>query len=442
MRMFVLAIATVLAAAGRGVAEPPPLDSLVEEALAANPDVRAAAAAAGAARQRPAQASTLADPVLGVTFTNEGWSPTLGEMPDSSLGFMVSQDLPWPGKRRLRGGIAEQEALQAAQQLARARLGVEAAVRRAFHGLVQARGLLVLAGEQAEVLRQIEGVARARYGVGQGNQQDVLRAQVELTRVGQLLAEQEAEEAVRVAELNRLLGREGGLVETPSAPPPTASAGGLEQELERLRSRSPELAAARIAVDRARLVLDLARKEYRPDVGVQAGYMNRGGLDPMWQAAVSVTLPLRRKRRAGAVSEAEQLLRGAESRVAATEQQLRFRTRERLAQLEAAAKTAVLYEDGIVPQGRMSVEAALASYQSGRVPFLAVLEAMATLYGDRATLLRVQAGQGRIRAGLEEASLEATFDPGSLAPPSAGVPAAGGMAMGAGVTGGMGPMGR
>jgi cobalt-zinc-cadmium efflux system outer membrane protein len=282
-------------------------------------------------------------------------------------------------------------------------------VRRAYYGLLQARAIEELTREQADVWRQIEGVARARYSVGQANQQDVLRTQVELTRIGQVLAEQSAEAAVRVAEINRLLGRPA---ETPLATtatlvgsePPAA----LGAEIERLGAGSPERAAAGIALDRARLAVLLAKKEYRPDLSVQGGYMNRGGLDPMWQAGVTVSLPLNRKRRESAVAEAEALLGATRARLSAVDIQLRLRTQERLAQLEAAQKIAALYGEGIVPQDRMSVEAAVASYETGRVPFVTVLEALTTLYGDRVTLVRLLANQSRLRASLEEASLEAT----------------------------------
>ena len=397
----------------RGIAvggDPTPA-ALVEEALANNPDLRAAAAAAGAARQRPAQASSLADPVLGVFYTNDGWAFSLGTSPDTNLAVVVSQDLPYPGKRRLRGEIASLEADQVAQQLARARLDVTAEVRRAYFGLQQSRALLDLTREQSEVWRQIEGVARARYSVGQGNQQDVLRTQVELTRVGQALAEQEAEATIRREEINRLLGRPP---ETPVATPTGLGEVGepwpLVAELERLRGLSPELSAARIAIERARRAVDLARKDYRPDFSVVGGYMNRGGLDPMWQAGVSVNLPLNRTRRASALAEADSTLAAARFRLEAVELQLRLRTQERLAQLQAARSIGTLYREGIVPQDQMSVEAAIASYQAGRVPFITVLEALTTLYGDRATHVRLLAGQSRIRATLDEASLETTAD--------------------------------
>lgn len=425
-------------------AAPASLEALVDEALARSPDIRAAEEAVRAARARPAQMSALRDPMIFFTYTNEGWSPSLGEMPDANLAVMVSQDLPWPGKRKLRSEIAGREADQVEQQLGRARLSVAASVRRAYSGLWQARALLELTREQSDVWRQIEGVARTRYAVGQGNQQDVLRTQVEVTRVGQLLAGQEAEELVRRAELNRLLERAAEApLPTEGVLAPVLAAEPLASELERLRAISPELQAARAAIEAARLAAELARKDYRPDVTVQGGYMNRGGLDPMWQAAVGLNLPLNRKRRASAVAEIEARLRSAESRLRSTELLLRFRTQERLAQLDAALKTIALYGDGIVPQDRMSVEAAIASYQAGRVPFVAVLEALTTLYLDRSTLLRLLAGSTRIRASVEEASLEATS--GAM-PVGAAGPGFGGMgvggASGAGSPSAMGSMDR
>ena len=415
------------------------LSALVAEALSANPDLKVAEQLARAARQRPAQVSARPDPWLGLGYTNEGWSPSLGRLTDTNLALVAGQTLPWPGKLRLRGEIAARDADEVAQQVARARLSVAGSVRRAYYGLLEARAIEALTHEQADVWRQIEGVARARYSVGQGNQQDVLRTQVELTRVGQVLAEQAAEAAVRVAEINRLLARAAETpLETTAILAPVEPAAGLDAEIARLVALSPERAAAVIASERARLAVLLAKKEARPDFGVQAGYMNRAGFDPLWQGGVSVTLPLNRTRRASAVAEAEALLAAAQARLSAVELQLRMRTQERLAQLEAARKIAALYAEGIVPQDRMSVEAAVASYETGRVPFVTVLEALTTLYGDRVTLVRLVAGESRLRTRIEEASLEATSD----LPASAGSAGMGGGTAGAATSGSMGSMSR
>jgi len=422
----------------------PVLAALVEEALANNPDIQGAQESVRAARNRPAQARSLPNPMLSSGYTNDGWGPTLGTQDMTTLAFMGSQDLPYPGKRRLRGEIAEREADQVDQQLERVRLSVAARVRRGYHGLVLSRGLLELIREQEEVWKQIEGVARARYVVGQGAQQDVLRVQIEVTRVEQLRVEQAAEVEIRVAELNRLLDRPGtSPLETPASLTLRPLEETPEAVMQRIAALSPEVKSAGVGVERARLAVDLARKEYKPDISVQAGYMNRGGLDPMWQAGIGVSFPAYRKRISSAVAEAEAQRLAGERLVASVRLQLRFRVQERLAQLEATERIATLYGEGIVPQDRMSVDAALANYQTGKVPFITVLEALTTLYNDRATHLALLANHERIRASLEEASLEETS---GMAPAGgAGMPVGGSSltmaGAGAGSTGGSGAMG-
>jgi outer membrane protein, heavy metal efflux system len=347
--------------------------------------------------------------MLALGYTNDGWSATLGARDMTTLGFTWSQELPYPGKRRLRGEVASLEAGQVEQQLERVRLGVVAAVERAYADLRLAREVAGVAREQEDVWRQIEGVARARYAVGQGAQQDVLRVQVEVTRVEQLRIDQTAEAEVRRAELNRLRSADADApVETPAPLALRPVEGDGAEQLRLAEASSPELRAAALAVERERTALELARKESRPDFTLLAGYMNRGRLDPMWQASVGISLPLFARKNAGRVAEAEARLRASESNRQATLLRLRARTQERLARLRAVEKTATLYEKGIVPQGQMAVEAGLASYQAGQLPFLAVLESLATLYGDRTTLLRLRARHARLRASLEEVSLEAT----------------------------------
>jgi outer membrane protein TolC len=178
--------------------------------------------------------------------------------------------------------------------------------------------------------------------------------------------------------------------------------------MQRLAAGSPELRIAALAGERARLRVALAEKDWKPDFGVQTGYMNRGGLDPMWQAGLAVSLPVQRRRRAEARAEAEAEARASARLAESVRLQLRYRTEERLAHLEATERIAGLYERGIIPQGRLAVDAAVANYQSGRVPFVTVLEALTTLYNDRASHLGLLANHERIRASLEQASLEET----------------------------------
>jgi cobalt-zinc-cadmium efflux system outer membrane protein len=389
--------------------EDPLLASLIDEALSKNPDVAAARQAAAAAGQRPAQARSLSNPMFSVGYTNDGWSPSLGTQEMTTLGFMASQDLPYPGKRGLRGDVASREAGQVEQQAERVGRGITAAVKRAYYGLLLSRNLLDLIRDQQENWKQIEGVARARYTVGQGAQQDVLRVQVEVTRIEQFLAEQEAEADIRLAEINRLLARApNASLETSAQLALRPVQGGLDQLVEWATGVSPEIKASGLGAERASLAVTLAKKEFKPDFSVQTAYMNRGGLAPMWQAGIGVSVPLYRQRLSAGVAEAEAQLRSSQSAIESIRLQLRFRTQERLTQLKTTETVATLYGEGIVPQDRMSVEAALANYQTGKVPFIAVLEALTTLYNDRVTYLRLLANHEQTMASLEEASLDPT----------------------------------
>lgn len=420
-----------------GTGQDPVLEALVAEALEHNPDVAAARAAMDAANARPLQARALPDPMLALGYNNDGWAFSLGEQQMSRLGLMWSQDLPWPGKRALRGRIAEAEALLVDQQLERVRLSLGAQVRRSYAELLLARQLLDLVREQEQVWQQIEGVARARYAVGQGAQQDVLRVQIEVTRIGQLRVEQEFEERVRLAELNRLLARPAEApLETAARLELRAESRGVAALIAGSAETSPELRAAEAAIERERLAVALARKDFKPDFNVQAGYMNRGRLDPMWQAGASINLPLDRKRRESALAEAQARLRQAERRLDSMRLQLRLRTEERAAQLDSTEAIVRLYERGVVPQDQMSVEAAMANYQTGKIPFITVLEALSTLYSDRTTQLRLVATHAKTAASLAESSLEGGNEPmaGLPARTAAGV----GAMMGAGgMLGGM-----
>jgi outer membrane protein TolC len=401
-----------LAAPGDG----PALAALVAEALQSNPDLRVAAESLAAARTRPAQAAARPDPMLSVVLVNDGFTPSWGTREMTTLALMASQDLSWPGKRALRQEIAAADAAVAEQQLARARLGTAAAVRVAYHGLREARALLAVAREQADLAAQAAEAARFRYVVGQGAQADVVRAQLAGTRVGLLAFEAHADEVVRLAELNRLLGRSGGPIDTP-VEVEAAAAEPLEVVLERVRAASPELAAARVGVERAQLSAQLARAASRPDFTVEAGYMNRRGLDPVWQVGLGLRRSGSRASRRAAVAEAEANVRAAEARAASLESLLRLRTQERLTRLAALQVAAEAYRERVVPQGGLAVEAALAGYGAGRATYASVLEAVAALSDDRGALARLSSAAAQMRARIEEASLDPT--PDRAMPPAA-----------------------
>ncbi|HEY6221679.1 MAG TPA: TolC family protein, partial [Candidatus Eisenbacteria bacterium] len=393
----------------RATSADPVLDALVAEALEKNPELTGALASAEAARLRIEPARTLPDPSLSFNYQNDGKSPSLGKQDMTFLGAMFSQPLPWPGKLKLSGEEAQSRADEVKEgTLGRARLAVEARVRRAYYDYLLAREQLELIEDRGRAWREIADLVRERYAVGLGVQQDVLRAQIEVLRLDEARAEQSAQVANRRAEVNRALGRSQDTgFETAARLTLHADVADLPTLLESGGARSPELAGVSRGTESARLRAALAKKNLLPDFVASGGPMYRGGLDPMWQVSLGISLPIyagRRQRPLLASAQAD--LRTEEARASSIRQELEFRTRERFESLKASLKIARLYDEGVLPTDRLSLESAIASYRSGKVPFVTVLEALNTLYADRAVLLSRLAEAEKWRVSIDEADLQ------------------------------------
>jgi outer membrane protein, heavy metal efflux system len=294
-------------------------------------------------------------------------------------------------------------------------------VRRAYYGLLLARELQALTAEQRALWQQIEVVVRARYAVGQGAQPDVLRVQTEVTRIEQRAIEQGAEAEVRLIELNRLLARPLDTALESSRRLTLVSINGSADEASaQAREVSPELRSAALAIETSTAAAALARRDLKPDFSVQAGYMNRGGLDAMWLAGVGITWPFNKKARESAIAEAEIRAKGGSHIVESMGLQLAYRTRERFTRAKALEKLVALYDGGIVPQDQMTVESSITNYQTGKVPFVSVLEAMTALYADRWARAGLVADHARLRASLREASLDGGPEMSQVSAPPAG----------------------
>jgi outer membrane protein TolC len=393
-------------ASARAVLPDPALDALVAEALAASPEIASATAQAQAVRERIEPSRTPPDPFVAVEYQNDGWEISLGEEEMTYLGLMYSQPLPWPGKLKLSGLEAERRADQVqAERVGRTLLTIESRLRRAWWDVALAESLLELLEGRRGSWREIAGIARERYETGLAVQQDVLRAQIELLRLDETRAELNALAAARLAEINRLLRRpadqpleRAGTLALREVLPP------LEGLIAAVRDRSPELAGIRLGIEAEKARVERADKERSPDFVVSLGPMSRGNLEPMWQAGVGLTLPIFSGSRQGpllAAARAE--LRASESLAESLALELELRTRERWQALRASLEVARLYGGTILPMDELSLESAMASYRTGKVPFLTVFEAMNVLYADREAYLSRLAEAERRRVAIDEA---------------------------------------
>jgi outer membrane protein TolC len=216
-------------------------------------------------------------------------------------------------------------------------------------------------------------------------------------------------------------------LEQVSDPQPVASDFQAQAE-----ARSPELKAARLGVQQAQRSLDLARLDRHPDFSVSAGYMPRGGLEPMWTASVGITLPLwRKQKQQRAVAEQEYRSTAAGWGVERVRCLLAQRVEERDSDLDAALKVIRLYREGLLVQSEGTFRATLSQYMVGKVPFLAVLEALNGWVSDQGGLVQAQAQAQAEQIAQQELDLGATPAISSSALPAAGGMGGGGAAPGA-----------
>jgi len=387
----------------------PVLAALLREALRGHPDLQRADAAVRMDQERVPQAGVLPDPSLSLGLQNDGFKRIeVGRMETSFYSVAFTQPFPWPGKRALRREAAALSVELSSANQARVRLGLEADVRRGYAALLLVRGQKALQAEQGLFLEQAERLARTRYEVGQGSQGDLLRAQLERTRLQIATWALEAEEKVTLAALNRLRQHD------PMDPIETSAALAdlVEPELltpEAVEASSPELAGARASVQQTERLLDLAKLDRRPDFAVTAGLMPRGGLDPMWQVGVSLSLPIYgRSKQQRVVAEHEHHRRGQGAEVDSVRSLLRQRTEERRLQIQALRRTRDLFREGLLVQSEANYKAALAQYEAGRAPFLGALEALNGWVSDQGAYLQTLAQLQAQHIALREGALGTT----------------------------------
>ena len=382
------------------LADDPVLSRLIGEAVQRRPELARAQAQVEAEREREPQAGALPDPVLSLGIQNDGFAGIeLGKMPMSWLSIGVAQTFPWPGKRSLRAEVAGLGTRQVEAEAQRARLSVEGQVTLAYLDLLLLRDRLVLLDGLEALWAKSEALVRARYESGAAAQSDLLRAQLERSRLRQQRTSLTAEERQALIALNRLTGRD---LDAPLAIArslgdlPDPALPDLQRAQADAEKHSPEMKKAEFGAVWAERNVELARKERWPDVTVNAAVMPRWGpFDSMWQAGVSFGIPLWSARLGSEV----------------VRQELHQRVAERAAALAAAIETNRLYRSGLLVQAEATVESALAQYQVGRAGFASVLEALASYYGDRGGFLQSVATAQRLAVAEREISLEGMSRP-------------------------------
>jgi len=382
----------------------------------ASPRISAAGALAAAAEARIAPARRPPDPQLQFGLMNRGL-PGFGLADPLGMNqVQLMQMVPFPGKLGMAGRVAAGRAEAERARAADVSWDMRARAAMEFYELYRTDRSLQVAEETLRILRDLATIARTMYGVGEGRQADVLRAQVEIARMTEEITRMRTERVSAAARLNALLALDPsvpvGSPVRPSFPDSLPPLDSLVAEAERNR---PMVQAAEAEVRAADAGVRLARREIWPDLQVGVQYGQRpmdGGTDRMVSLMLGFNVPIFAGSRQLAMRrEAAAMREMAEADLRA----MRADTRGRVAELHAGAERArrlgELYQRTILPQTRSTVASALAAYRVGGVDFMTLLDDQMTVNRYRQDLFALEAQRGQALAELEMLLSRPLFDP-------------------------------
>jgi outer membrane protein TolC len=385
------------------------LDDLLTEAEHTNPQIEAARQRWQAAKQVPSQVSTLPDPQFQVQQFNVGSPRPFAGYTNSNfayIGFGVSQDFPYPGKLKLKGEIATQDAAVAQQQYESVRRAVLAGVKSAYFQLASLSKTLGILESDSQLLQQVERAADARYRSGMGNQQDVLQAQLEQTKLLREITMHHLEVAKVQAQIKQLLNRSQSSPDIePSDLPESPLPYSFEDLLAARKAQNPQISASQDLIQRQKLAVDLAHKDFYPDFSIQ--YMWQRTDPTQYRAYYMLTFGVRvpiyrgRKQRPE-LAQAEADLSRSRSELDSQSQQVAAELRTEYDTAQQTADLLKIYRQGLLPQARAEFEAGMAAYQNNRQEFQALLASYLDVLQLDEQYWQTLADRETALAGIEE----------------------------------------
>lgn len=364
------------------------LDALIQEAMKNNPNLSVLRARLSALEAKIPQAGALDDPSFRFEASNIPLSNfDLNRTPMSGNQLMVSQKLPLPGKQRARERAAQFATDAVAWQLRDRERAIANAVKQPFFSLAYLTRAIAITQKNRVLLQDLVRIARTKYAVGKGLQQDVLKAQVSLSELDAQLIGLRAKKQLAEARLNAVLNR--SLQSPIGAPPDTIGLSPAPLDADALHKIAdearPSLHAMARWVAMWRANVEVAQRDYWPDVTLNLSYRQRGFApkDPgrdfiSFGVGIQVPIFARRKQRQQ-IAEARANLREAEAREAAERQRIHYDIQRLVIEASQHRENAELFRTAMLPQAEQSLASALSGYRVDKVDFLTLLDNHMTL---------------------------------------------------------------
>jgi len=375
------------------------LANLVATALSNNPELKSSQARWHMFANRVKQASALEDPMFMFKLQNMlAWQPLVfNKDPQSAKVIGISQQLPFWGKRAIKGEIARYEAESYRWAVEERKLELARMVKETWYQLWAVGKSLEIVDKNLQILTDFVTITESKYSVGQGVQQDIYKAGLEKSKMLDMQITLRQQRKSLAANLNYLLYRPKnspvGAIADFSLPQISHS---VEQLNKIALEYRPQLKSLTSLAHKAQASQRLARKEFYPDFNLSLEYMFREAAmeDPgynMFTVGLTFNLPFQMERRRAMVAESTSETNMAAEELNALKNTISYTINDTLAQLERRRNLVELYQGGIIPQAEQALESAVISYRVNKVDFLTLLDGRMNLFSYQRELYESQA---------------------------------------------------
>lgn len=381
-----------------GLPSPLGLDAALAVAREQRAEIGASRARARAAEQEPGVVYPLEDPML---------MPMINHLPlrfdGLDVAVLVEQRMPLSRLRRHRRDAAIALRDRALAGVSRTTLDVALAATEAFFMLWMRREMARILERQLELSAEFVAAAEARYASATGPQSDVLRAEIEVSRIKMQKRALSAEISAAEAMLRASLGLPPETVMpalaawTPSSPAPSSSTA-----VGRAYEQRPELAAGRAEIRGAEADVRAMRSMYAPMGLLRTGPAYTMTDGPGVMLAFGISLPRRNRVRAQ-VQQAEAMAAMTRSDLAAMRRMIEGEVSAAQGYVAAAQARVDSLRDDVLPRAGATIEPTLAGYAAGQLPLVSVIEAARALWAVQMDLVTAQAELGIAWAELRRA---------------------------------------
>jgi outer membrane protein TolC len=365
------------------------LDGLIDEAFKSNPQILAAYSSWIAEELKIKQVTSLPDPVARFSYFGENIETRVGPQ---RAKYGLSQKIPFPGKLRLKGKTAQKQAQMMKAKYEAVEREIIKKVKFAYYDLWWVDKAIQITEAEKDILANLESVAKERFETNLSPQQDVLKAQVMISKLIDKLFLLKRQRRSLEAKINSLLNRPQA---TPLGEVEEINPAEFDYALEQLRSiaseNRQELIAANLDVERKEYEQSLARLDYLPDftlgfnyIDIDDGHTSQpdDGQDA-WMGTVSLNLPIWLERLDAQVKEKKRKLQASKNNFKNVENTVAFEVEDLYFKINTYKEIISLYDTALIPQTEQSFQAAKTAYETGKVDFLNWLDSERVLLQTR-----------------------------------------------------------